>query len=251
MNTIITMSPSELAVRAAGLGSAGVIKAKSAGYCAMCGFPHEKDVLVVPFEPADSFTDFTVLNAKHSRVICGWCAQTWKQPDFTQKYTKAVFTEEGVYPSASNAHIAYWLLNPPKDQQWLWTRGDQKRMHVVWRAGVNYSADVFQIRAGEINLTIRSAHLRRALVSAQELARMISVNRKGAAFKSPFVSLDRDIADMAFSVLRSDVTKLAQTDTTAAAHVDVINACTTGELWGLSALLYAEPEKPEPYPLLK
>ena len=248
---MINTSPSEIAVRASGLKAAGVIKAKVAGQCAMCGFSHEKDALIVPFAPGDSFTDFTVLNARHSKVICGWCAQTWKQPDFTQKYTKAVFTKDGVYPAASNAHIAYWLLNPPKGQHWLWTRGDQKRMHIVWRAGVNYSDQVFQIRAGEVNLTIRSHHLRLALESAKDLARMISANRKGPPFKSPFISLDRDIADMAFSALRTDVLKLAQNDATAADHVAILNACTAGEFWGLSALLYASPEKPEPFPALQ
>lgn len=237
-------SPSRVALEAAGREPVAVQKAQQVGYCAMCGKPHGEGDLVVPFEPEGSFTDYGLLCRAASKWICGWCAGVWNA-DFTQKALKTVMCDEGVFPAASNAHIAYWLLNPPSGR-WIWVMGDQKRQHIVWRAPVNSSAEVFQIRYGELTLTVRKAHLIAALAAAKRLAIAASADRK-VPLKSPFVRLSRDLDDVNHGAIRSDLLKLATTDAAVAADVKSIQQCTAGELWAMTAALYADPaDKPAP-----
>ncbi|QMI49807.1 type IV CRISPR-associated protein Csf1 (plasmid) [Burkholderia sp. MBR-1] len=212
----------------------------------MCGYVHAAGDPVSPFAPDSSFTDYGALRAPGSRVMCGWCAATWNL-DFTQRYTKAVICSEGVFPAASNEHIAYWLTNPPAGR-WLFLQSDQKRQHVVWRAPVNESREVFTVRFGELLLTVRRTHLVEGTVAAKRLAAAATANRKakGAALKNPFVRLSRDLADPAHGVLRSDLYEMAEQDPDVKRDIAIIHALTPGELWGLTATLYvADPQRPD------
>lgn len=243
-----TLSPSELAVRALGRQPIGVQVAKAAGVCAMCGHSHVPGDLVNPFSPEDSFTDYGLLRGRGSKVLCGWCAGVWNQ-EFTQKLLKTVACSEGIFPAASNNHIAYWLMNPPEGQ-WLWVQGDQKRQHIVWRAPVNTSREVFHVRFGENDLCLRRAMLQPAVDAARRLAKAASANRKGAPLKSPFTALSRDMDSNSNGTLRRDLYLLADSGTPEAAQVKedmaLICSLTPGELWALTALLYADnPHRPE------
>ncbi len=241
------LSPSRIAIEAAGRKNEGVIKASTAGHCAMCGFPHETGEMVAPFAPEGSFTDYASLRKPSSGVICGWCAATWNA-DFTQKALKSVMCDEGVFPAASNADIAYWLANPPKGN-WIWVMGDQKRQHIVWRTTVNTSQEIFQVRFGENLLTIRRQMIPKAIEAAKRLAAIASVGRKGAPLKSPFIRISRDMDDNAHGRIRRDLVEMAANDEQVGKDIQLIRSCTPGELWGLTAALYAEPsgQRPKPY----
>jgi len=243
----MSLHPSRLAVQAAGRDHTGVMSAQAPGACAMCGQHHAIGDPVTPFVPTDSFTDYPALRAKSSRIICGWCAATCNDI-FTQKVLKTVICRDGIFPAASNVHIAYWLLNPP-DGPWMWVQGDQKKQHIIWRTPVNTSRDVYQVRNGEQVLTVRRQRLLPAVEAARRLARAASAGRKGAALKSPFVRLSRDLDDPAHGCIRADLHAKALTDDAVATDVRQIQSLTAGELWALTALLYAEPEatRPQPY----
>ncbi|MBR8189104.1 type IV CRISPR-associated protein Csf1 [Burkholderia vietnamiensis] len=240
------ISPSRLAITAAGLSPIASTRASSTGNCAMCGHAHEVGDPVVEYSPDSSFTDYGALRAPSSPVVCGWCAATWTI-DFTQRYAKSVISTDGVYPAASNEHIAYWLLNPPTGP-WIFVQSDQKRQHLIWRAPVNHSTEIFVVRYGELQLTVRRARLLDGLAAAKRLAAAATANRnsKGAALKSPFVRLSRDLSDPAHGVLRTDLYELAKQDGVIKRDLSIIHALTPGELWGLTAVLYvADPHRPE------
>ncbi|WP_420213418.1 type IV CRISPR-associated protein Csf1 (plasmid) [Burkholderia aenigmatica] len=244
MNAMI--SPSRLAATAAGLGPIESAAARTPGCCAMCGHGHAIGDPVAPFEPDASFTDYGALRAPASRVICGWCAVTWSA-DFTQRYTKSVICSEGVFPAASNEHIAYWLLNPPAGQ-WIFMQSDQKRQHLVWRMPVNTSREVFTVRYGELLLTVRRSYLEEGTAAAKRLAAAATTNRKvrGAALKSPFVRLSRDLSDPAHGAIRADLYELAESDSEVKKDIAFIHSLTAGEIWGLTATLYvSDPQRPE------
>ncbi|RQZ31660.1 hypothetical protein DIE14_01745 [Burkholderia sp. Bp9017] len=212
----------------------------------MCGHIYLAGEPVMPFEPDASFTDYGALRSGASRVICGWCAATWNL-DFTQRYTKSVICDEGVFPAASNEHIAYWLLNPPEGQ-WLFLQSDQKRQHVVWRTPVNVSREVFTVRYGEVLLTVRRKFLEEGTAAARRLAAAATANRKGrgAALKNPFVRLSRDLTDPAHGAIRGDLYELAGQDAQVKDDIALIHSLTAGEIWGLTATLYApDPQRPE------
>lgn len=240
-----TMSPSRVALQSAERGPVGAFKAKNEGECAFCGHTYAAGDLVMPFAPESSFTDYGSMKRPGSKFLCGWCAGAW-HVDFTQKALKTVMCPEGVFATASNADIAYWLTNPPEGN-WIWVMGDQKRQHIVWRATVNTSQELFQIRHGENNMTIRRGHLFKAVDSARSLAVVASTGRKGAALKSPFMRLSRDLDEPVHGMIREDLHRLAQTDAQVEHDVRLLQSCTPGELWALTALLYAEPsgEKPK------
>lgn len=238
------LSPSRVALEAAGRGPVGTFKAKDHGECAFCGHAYAASELVMPFAPESSFTDYGSMKRPGSKFLCGWCAGAWNV-DFTQKALKTVMCSEGVFPAASNADIAYWLTNTPKGN-WIWVMGDQKRQHIVWRATVNTSQELFQIRHGENNMTIRRSHLVNALDAARRLAAVASAGRKGAALKSPFMRLSRDLDEPVHGMIREDLHRLAQTDVQVREDVRILQSCTPGELWALTALLYAEPSATRP-----
>jgi CRISPR type IV-associated protein Csf1 len=229
------ISPSQIVIKAAGRPPISVLRAKEPGVCAMCGYPHSVDDPINPFSPIDSFTDYQALKAKTSKVVCGWCTATWNA-DFTQKALKTVSCEDGVFAAASNADIAYWIANPPKGR-WVWVMGDQKRQHIVWRATVNTSTEIFQVQMGETNMTIRPAKVK------------LVVKRVGAALKSPFAKLTRDLDDAAHGHIRQSLHTMAETDPDVKNDIALIQSCTPGELWALTSVLYAapNPERPQKY----
>lgn len=242
-----TLSPSRVALQAAGREPVGAFKSKCDGECAFCGHSYSTGDLVMPFAPESSFTDYGSMKRPGSKYLCGWCAGAWNV-DFTQKALKTVMCSEGVFPAASNADISYWLTNPPKGN-WIWVKGDQKRQHIVWRTTVNTSREIFQIRQGENNMTIRREHLFSAVDSARSLAVIASTGRKGAALKSPFMRLSRDLDEPVHGMIRDDLHRLAQTDVQVKYDVRILQSCTPGELWALTALLYAAPSAVRPQAL--
>lgn len=240
------MFPTELACSAIGREPSTRNITATDCTCAMCGRPLPTGSAFAPFEPQVSFTDYTALRSPASNVICPWCDETWDR-DFTQTWLKTIICREGIFPAASNDHLAYWLLNPPSGD-WIFLQGDQKVQHVIWRAPINRSQEIFQVRAGETLLTIRRKHLQRGAEAARDLAAVatdLKEPKRGAPFKSPFLSLSRDRDSPSQGVLRPELYKHAGTDRRTHQHIDTINALTAGELWALTAVLYAQnPTRP-------
>lgn len=244
---MMMISPSRLAIAAAGFRPIGM-PAVTEGRCKMCGFEHNQGDPVVDAALPDSFTSWGELSAPGSPVVCGSCAAVSQDP-WMQAWMNACITQAGVYKFASNADIAYWLLNPP-DGPFVMTRGDQQKQHLVWRTPVNYNREVYQVRIGEKLVTIRRAHLIKArdaalalsdLMNAQPQASIKRGRKAASSFTNPFVAVAREMDSLAAGVLKHEVAALAANDPAAAEHVAVLRQCTPGEIWGLTAVLYSEP----------
>ncbi|MGF6440143.1 type IV CRISPR-associated protein Csf1 [Paraburkholderia youngii] len=231
------ISPSRLTIEAAGLSPVSTHKAAHAGICAMCGYPYQAGDPVLAFRPESSFTDYGALRGQGNKAIDGWCAATWTR-EFTQTHGKAVVSRQGVFKAASNNDIAWWLLNPPEGP-WLFVQMDQQVQHLFWRAPVNYSRDVFFIQYGEARLTVRRENLARGADAARRLAIVASEGRKGAALKHPFVRLARELDEPLHGLLRPNLYKIANDRVEVGADIDIVAGLTSGELWGLTAVLYA------------
>jgi|APLak6261703504_1056268.scaffolds.fasta_scaffold02539_3 CRISPR type IV-associated protein Csf1 len=238
------ISPSKLAIQASahqGFKPIG-IPAEKAGVCMMCGFPHAEGELVVSSSLSSTFTNWGDL-ANNSDIVCGYCAAVSQDP-WTQAWMSSVITESGVYKFASNNDIAFWLLNPP-NAPFIMMRGDQKTQHLVWRTPVNYSPDVYQVRFGEKMLIIR----RKQLILARDAALRLSAriadgsSKKSAAksFHTPFVKPVRDMDSLIAGQLRPQIVAIGNDEPAVAADLHIINQCTPGEIWALTAVLYAEP----------
>jgi CRISPR type IV-associated protein Csf1 len=244
------ISPSQIAAKAARLAPSGMFRAPAPGLCAMCGTHYEHGESVSPAVLPETFTDYSALRNQGGDHICGWCTAVMNR-DFSQTHLKSVICAEGVFSAASNDHIAYWLMNPPAGA-WLFVQGDQKVQHIIFRTPVNHSQDVFQVRLGETVVTIRRAMLAQGKEAANALAAVANDIRfrdgkRGAALKSPFVSLSRDFDALSQGVLRRELLVEAQEKPEVKRLVNIIQKLTAGELWGLTAVLYAtNPHRPEP-----
>lgn len=230
------ISPSRLAVESAGLTPHAHRHAEGDGICAMCGYPFRLGDPVLPFEPTDSFADYAALRAPTSRFIDGWCGAIWTK-EFTQDYGKAVICEEGVFLAASNNDIAWFMLNPPEGR-WIFVHIDQKRQHIIWRAPVNTSREIFFVQYGELRLTVRRQKLIEARDACKRLALVASEGRRGVPLKSPFARLSRDLNDPAHGALRHGLWQLGRDRPDVHADLDLIASLTPGEIWGLTAVLY-------------
>lgn len=210
----------------------------------MCGFAHGEGDPVGPFEPGNLFTDYGALRGPGSDLACGWCLATWTKP-FLQRHAKSVICSEGVFPAASNDHLAYWMLNPPAGE-WLFIQSDQKMQHLLWRAPVNNGQEIYTVRFGEKLFTLRPRFLREGADAAKRLAERLSAKRKGAHLKSPFIRLSRDVDTPAHGTLRREAYLLAS-EPDAARDIECLHRLTPGELWGLTAVMYAtNPNRPAP-----
>lgn len=249
------ISPSQIAVLAAGLTPIGLVNAKQAGLCVMCGVAHDVGESVVPFVPPDTFTDYASLRNPGGTHMCSWCNAAWRN-EFSQKYLKTVICERGVFSAASNDNIAYWLLNPP-DGEWLFLQGDQKVQHLAFRAPINRSKAVYQIQKGDLIVTIRKAMLVAGAEAAKSLANVATqirgrTDKRAAPVKSPFVSLSRDFDSLSQGLIKNELLTEAKCNPQVAQWIQTIGSLTAGELWGLTAVLYAKNDNvnPEPQPKL-
>lgn len=246
------MRPTKFILDAIGEQPAKASHATEPGVCAMCGFPHSIGDPVVPFAPGGSFTDYTNLLAPESKLICGWCAACWRR-DFTQTYLRSVVTPEGIFPCASNDHIAYWLSNPPASPFMIFL-GDQQQQHVVWRTPVNASGDAIVMRFGERLMIVRPQHLRRATEAARRLAEAITERRalkrgrgRPATCKNPFARLSRDLDEQRHGTLSNEAFETVGEKEDLRQHLEALLSATPGEIWALNATLYAKnPSRPDP-----
>jgi len=237
------LSPSDIVVKAAGLSLPKGEAATSNGRCAMCGKVHHIGDGVFPFEPETSFTDIASLSDPTSRYTCTACVAIWNG-EIMRAVGRTVINSEGVFPANKSMHIAYWLLNPPKPP-FLFMLSDQQLQHLAWRTPVNYSQKIFQIRFGSKLLTIRRDRLTDAVASCNTLCAAASVGRKGAALKSPFMSLTRDLDSVRHGKFNPNVLKAVASNPELSVHIDRINQLSPGEMWALSTVLYAVPERPD------
>lgn len=244
------LSPSHLTVLAAGMKPDTGTPAATAGFCALCGTPHAVGDPVAPFQPTASFTNMPDLADRTATHICRWCDVMVTEAKggklFTQKYQKTVVTTEGVFRAASNEHLAYWFRNPPAGP-WLFLQGDQQKQHLVWRAPVNWSREVYQVRAGETLLTLRTATLLDSVEAVKRILAALNTNRASSKrVRSPFRRLSRNRDELDQGALSQSVLALAATSPGVAADAACLKQLLPGELWALTALMYAEPKKPEP-----
>ncbi|MDP1293722.1 hypothetical protein Q6296_28285, partial [Klebsiella variicola] len=83
---------------------------------------------------------------------------------------------------------------------------------------------------------IRPSILVEGAAAAKRLAAFLSVGRKGAPYKSPFIRLSRDIDDPAHGTLRRELYE-NMGNAEIAHDINLIHRLTPGELWGLTAVL--------------
>lgn len=240
--------PSGLLAQVTGLRPVTNAIADADGNCAFCGKPHLKGDAVAAYKPKPSFNDGFNLANRTGNYLCGSCEAT-NLSCFQTKYGKALVCSEGMFPCAKNEDIAYWLLNPPEGP-WYLHQSSRKRQHIVWKTPVNQSRELFFVQLNSLTLTLRRHAVVAQLEAAKTLVSAVNHARglksKATMLRTPFVNPCRNLDDPIFGLIRREVLELVSSSPSLQPHLNTLQAALPGEIWAMSATLYAEKSvKPE------
>jgi CRISPR type IV-associated protein Csf1 len=251
------ISPSKLALHAAGFERASEYALKENAQCVMCGVRMLEGDQAAAWEPTIGFTNFVHLLAPTSKHVCPDCAGAWRV-EFTQSWaTGVIFNEDGVHKANSADTMAHALLYPPMTP-FLWVKGDQKQQHLVWRTPVTIDKNLVRVRLGEKVVTIRRLVVIGALKAfrdAEEVLKSIPKELRPAKKANPgnesglFRYLAWDVDHVDHSLISDGLIALSVGHKHAqqfSCLKDLLQSLNFGEVWALMILLKSKkPTKPE------
>lgn len=148
----------------AGLGT----PAEHDGHCGYCGTPIKAGEKVEPLEFRKSFIDHNMCADPMSPYACLYCVEIMDRSAFLQKLSSGIFTTSGMYPVSKKIHRAHFLNNPPAPP-FTFAIQTGKSQHVVWKAPVNFSRDVFTVQVGDRSVIVRHALFMAAVSAVKNL----------------------------------------------------------------------------------
>jgi CRISPR type IV-associated protein Csf1 len=252
------ISPSKIALHAAGLPQVSEYALEEKAHCVMCGTEMQAGELAGPWQPTKTFTNWTQLRAPESAHICPDCAGVWRS-EFTQAWVNgAIYNADGVYKVNSADTMAHALLNPPTTP-FVWARGDQKIQHLVWRTPVTTDANLLAIRLGEKVVMIRRMMVIQTMLFVRDIEELIKAmpkDKKLPKRANPgneygiFKYLDWGIDSVDHGLLSDGFIKLANSGENNAEPFlklkNLLESLNFGEVWALMILLKSKtPTHPE------
>ena len=169
-----SLSPTLLGAQSSGLAPPPSLRrlVSDAATCARCGVLIEKGDRAARHETGTNFTDWMLLAAPESSLVCAGCATLTQSPHvkrITGRFgVGVILSEMGWWRAGKNVEIAYWLLNPPEFDRWVWAQATSKGQHVLWKAPVNLQREMFRIQLGNDCLTVRRAALQDLIEATAE-----------------------------------------------------------------------------------
>lgn len=94
-----------------------------------------------------SFHDEPDLAARHSQYVSEWGLNMFRG-EFLKGAGNAVITEDGFFKFSTAKDIAYWLLYPPTKPFLMVKKTIMNPQHVIWKAPINLSNQIFFIQQG-------------------------------------------------------------------------------------------------------
>lgn len=137
-------------------------------HCAMCGSQIKAGESVADNTFPSSFNDHRYLASPASKFRCGYCEAVLNEKKFQVNYSTAVFSKKGAFPISKKTARACVLLNPPQPP-FAMSVQVSKSQHVVWKAPLNLSNDIYFIQVGELTVKINQSTLMNAYACLQEL----------------------------------------------------------------------------------
>lgn len=142
------------------------VTAREATHCGFCARDIAVGEVVVPLSDLrPSFTDQPSL-VVDAWAMCSDCAQL-SDKRYMSEFACSVVTETDVVAFRKNVHIAYFVYNPPRGP-FLALVGTKSSQHIVWKARVNYNADLFFLCLEGSNYIVRRKLLLRAAQASRD-----------------------------------------------------------------------------------
>lgn len=227
------LTSSVIVAQALGLQPEGA-KAKEAHTCALCGLGIEPGDLHAPFSVSQAFTDDIFLAQRGSKAICGHCAVLLPK-DVLRATGYGVFSPDGARPFRKWKEIREALLNPPHGP-FVMVRATANQQHMAWRAPVNFSRDLFHVRVGLRDLSIR----REVLTKAVDWCETVGVISGPKTLPNPFNVLDPDLKDIdhgRISTKLVGVGRMAELKDQEREVIQLLRQLSLGESWALRFIL--------------
>lgn len=238
MLEIQSLSPSRIAIEALQIPIDG-IHAKEDGACAYCGTVINAGDLCVKTDISKGFLDGRSMARGSSKVTCPHCAQTLKST-FLMSHGHGMFSAEGKQPFQKWKDVAHALNNPPKPP-FIAVYATAKQQHIVWRAPINLSRDVFYVRVGLRNLRIRRVMLEAIKEACRVLGQVLidhgKINAHEKTLPHPFISLSPDLKEVATGMIQPSLFHDDVWHESLKPHLDVIQSMTLGEIWAMRFIL--------------
>ncbi len=233
------MTASELVCKQAGLPSEGDI-GSTTETCVMCGrviLPGEHRSI---FRPSSSFMDDAELCARdRSTKVCGFCVHLTNKA-LMLKTQLVCITSDQVIPAAKMAHKKWLLLNPP-EPPFVFLQTDCKLSHMIWRTPLTVSKDMWYVRLGGRQLTVRLPLVNKAVKRFAAIAERFEATKPKQPLRHPFTSLDFELRNVNAWRIRGDVEPFLD-----AHDSELITKLRPGEFWALAIMTtQQEPEQPE------
>lgn len=239
------ISPSAIALHAAGFDPISEYALTKTARCVMCGIEMNCGQQAAAWSPTDSFTNWAHLSAPESTHVCPACAGAWRI-EFTQGWaTGAVYNADGVHKTNSADTLAYMLLNPPATP-FVWVKGDQKQQHLVWRTPVTVDPDLLRVRLGEKVATIRRLTVLATLKLVRDTEKILAEFPKDKRLPKKlnpgnesgiFKYLDWGIYSVDHALLSDGFLALSKEDQVFATLREKLESLNFGEVWALMILL--------------
>lgn len=119
--------------------------------------------------------------------ICAECTMARRSLALTQVWAKALITPAGIYPMMRKTELAYYLLHPP-ETPFVMVQATAQREHVVWKAQVTTSQDLWWICIGGQNAAMYRPRVEQAwranaewLAKRREEAKALPTKKEQAA----------------------------------------------------------------------
>jgi CRISPR type IV-associated protein Csf1 len=232
------MTASELFCRQAGLNPQGAI-ADTVETCVMCGRLISSGEARSEFRPLTSFMDAPELCARdRSTKICGYCIHLTKIAVIL-KTQRVCITSKQVIPAARLAHLKWLLLNPP-DPPFVLLQNQTNLSHMIWRTPLTLSQQLWYVRMGTRQLTVRLTLVEKALDRFKRIVDRIAETKARQRLRHPFNLLDFELRNLNVWRIRRDVAPWLD-----AGDQELIAMLRPGEYWALAILTTKqEPEDP-------
>jgi CRISPR type IV-associated protein Csf1 len=232
------MTASELFCRQAGLSPQGVI-ASTVETCVLCGRLISPGEARSEFRPLSSFMDAPELCARdRSTKICGYCVHLTKIAVIL-KTQRVCITSKEVIPAARLAHVKWLLLNPP-EPPFVLLQNQAKLSHMIWRTPLTLSKQLWYVRMGTRQITVRLALVAKALDRFKRIVDRIEGPKANQRLQHPFNLLDFELRNLDAWRIRRDVGPCLDAE-----DRELIATLRPGEYWALAILTTKqEPENP-------
>jgi len=254
------VTSSELACISTNTKPIGTRKATANGHCGVCGGAIRAGDLVDDMVFGASFSNHNELADEMADDKCGYCAAILSNTKFILNFSTCVYTKKEAFPFGKKINRAWFLINPPTPPFAITVQAT-KSQHVVWRAPVSLSKEVFYVQLGDNTLKIRHKFLMNAINTTTLLRDAYEKQLEDIAFKTKKKAKKTDrnkLRPLNYGEMKGQMLKLGQLQYwvkklikegyVTEKDIASLKALNWGEAWALDTASTegnAAPEKPD------